>query len=666
MTSSEYHSVSALTYIILIFVISCGLSIYILYSYANKRVFPIFTYLSIFSQLFCAVGIVLIIPLDLAITLDGRKSEDNKQYYNSNYQLIFNVYVSLYWSSTILSNIILPFEEQYNSNGFLTVFSKLKNTFKKLSLVTFCMCVVCCVFFSILIFSRTVQSNLAAIFLTSVLITNTIWMMFLMLLLGYGLIMFPLHIWKKANYQLQLDKVQHKIALEFENVTNAYSQMFVCIGNIMQTKKVIIEEYDSCSELICAVEQLIKKIPIEIECNGNDISNNIIYNKQTNTITLGSLANYAETLYFANCKFTTAQGTLNKLQLQAYNFEDILNSVSEIGEIDSTLRGHHSIEWSFKPQGSYAEYIWLTNVKPFLFKLFGIICACLSVCSYLGVIVSIKNVPPNISPYYKIIELDSITPLRIIVFSFITIGYIFQVAKWSLFQTNVFKSLKLVNNKITWPIPMSINSRIFASISIPLMFFYLGWLHENGILDIKLLNTVFSDFYQMRAIPIAGNPFNAFFPIFLLCVSFLTTIKQLNNFLKYIGFPSLQFDYDEVTDTVLEEGKLKLSKRKKLLKNAYLNMLKQTNQLKHLKNKTFFGVFFNGFKQQSKFHSDVLIENSVDLNGSINLNNSISLTGFDINDGNSKPDIITIGKKIGSFSDMFAKYSVRPIDEEII
>jgi hypothetical protein len=219
---------------------------------------------------------------------------------------------------------------------------------------------------------------------------------------------------------------------------------------------------------------------------------------------------------------------------------------------------------------------------------------------------------------------------------------------------------------------MSINARILASLSTPLVFFYLGWVHENQIIggDFELtytgnkIYTIFSNFYQIKAIPIMGNPFNAFFPILMMCISFLSILNILNKILVTLKCPGLQFGkYDDISDIVLEEGKIKMSKRKKLIKKAYKNMLEQLNNgnTKNTdKNKNLLREFFKGFFQQSKFHCATILLTTDDNNVDENLDGS-SLT---LTQNNLRHDIVKFGKRVGSFSDMFKRYGVKVVTED--
>lgn len=677
------YKINCVVYLIIAFILCTLTSIHIIWKYANRKVFKWYTYITVTLQYICAFSIIAIIPLDLALTIYGRQSFADKQYYYECYEIIFNAYLSFYWGTIILSNFVLIFEEQYNSNGFFTTGTKIRNVCKQLSskIIGTCLCSV--IFFGILVGSKTVGPNLKAVLLTSILITNTVWMVFLMLLLGYGLIMFPVDIWKRGNYDSRLKKIQREIAQEFSNITHSYSDIFLCISNIQKTKKEIESFYKQDQNLNNAIDVLLNESPLDIDCQN---VGNVIINKQKDDVTIGALANYREKLYWANAIFTTSQGKLNKLQSKAYFLEDLIDATSVTADIDSKINNYKSIKWSFKPRSTYYEYIWFVFIKPLFYKIISIICTVMSICSYIGIASSIKNVPLIASPYFLIIHSPDISQTYISTFVFLTIGYTWYVAKWSLFEMKTFKSLELVGNRVTWPIPMSTNSRMFASLSSPLVFFYLGWMHENGIIEGSFendfeghkLHTIFSQFYTIKTIPIAGNPFNAFFPLLIISVSLLTIANQLNNLLVSLHCSGFQFDQYDIDNTAIENGKLKLSKRKKLIKQAYLNMLEQHGLTRHLKQtKQSNGIvrtFFKGFTQQSKFHSDVIFlecdeenqhRNDNGFDSSLNSSNSLNSAVLPNQSSAIQEglDIISLGKKVGSFSDIFKKYGVRPINK---
>ena len=670
------YTINVYAYLVTTFILSVTVPIYILWKYSNRKVFPYHTYLTVFIQYFCAIGMMLMIPLDLALTVTGRRSQEEKDYYDKYFSTIESTYITLYWVG-LLCNLIMIFEEQYNFNGFFTVFGKIKNTCKQLSVQAIILCVICAIFFGILIGTKSVTTNYKALFLTSVLLTNTFWMGFLVLLLGYGLVMFPYDVWKRGNFEQRLFHIQYDIAHEFVNVTKAYAEIFLCLANIQKTKEILEKAVPKNEKLLKYVNILVNDSPVDINCP--EIGN-IIINKQNNNITVGSLADYREILYKNNAIFTTAQGKLNKLQMKAYFLEDLIEATSTVGEIDSQIAGYKYINWSFKQKGSRWEYIWYINIKPIIYKIIGSLCGILSICSYLGIVSMINKIPFNIFPYYIIIHNTNISQIELGACAFISIGYLCYVIKWALFKINIFKSMELIGNKVTWPIPLSTNSRILASLAAPLSFFYLGILHENGMsmgdkdyerdINGNRLKTIFSDFYKMDEIPIIKSPFNIFFSILILCISFFACAQILNKLLVTFHCDQFQLDHYNFSPDALEEGKAKLTKRKKIIKKAYKKMLQHNNRDIH---HSFFDTFFKGFFQHSKFHCEILVEEDEDDNEDKNdeddndiennknvLYSSGSLSLTDPNEINME----LVGRRISQLGSVFRMYSTKVAPED--
>lgn len=644
-------------YLVTIVIFSMIMAFYILAKYANRKVFRIHIYITVFCQYFCTFCIILLIPADLTMTFLGRHSTGAQEYYHKNKKKVMYTYASLYWTITILSNFILIVQEQYNSNGFFTVFTRLKNSLWQLSLQLLAGITCFIILFGILVGSQTVGANFYAVFLTSISITNTIWITFLMLVLGYGLIMYPYDFWTRGNHELRLTKIQKEIAKEFENVTIAYSEIYKCVANIKQTEREILFLSDDVKKNLDIPMKILKQdIPIDITTS--PFIGKIIVNKKNNLITIGSLAHFREKIYWNNCIFTSSQGRLNSLQTKAYFLEDLIGSNDDISNIDAVLEGHRYINWTFGEKSTWREYMWYITIKPYLYKFASVVFGILSTCTYLGIVSNITPIPYNVSPYYVIInniDIDT-DPYLVTFFTFVTLGYLFFVIKWSLFEMKFFKSLRLIGSRGTWPVPMSFNSRIFGSLACPFIFVYLSLIHENGILtNQNKITTIFSNFYEMSAIPILGNPFNAFFPILLLVVSLLTSVNMLNRFLVSIRCSAFQFGDLEISNDLFEEGKLKLSKRKKLIKRAYkLSMHGSDKKIK----KTGLSNFLSGFSQQSKFHSDgFVINDDIDIESQ---NNALEYSSLSITqDVQPQYTFKNLGKRLECISEAFSNYDTR-------
>lgn len=213
-------------YLIILWIFLGMLVSFIMLKYPNYNVFPWHTYPTVFIQYCSAIGIILLVPIDLTITIIGRQYPD---YYYSNIHTIIDMYLSLYWPTLILSNIVLVLQEQYNMDGFFTIKSKIKNILIQLSYQIIIGLVLGSIFFGILVGKHIIGANMDAVLLTYVLITNTIGLGILIVLLGYGLVVYPQTMWYYGDYQYRLQQVQHKAVEEYEKMTIVHFEISMCV-----------------------------------------------------------------------------------------------------------------------------------------------------------------------------------------------------------------------------------------------------------------------------------------------------------------------------------------------------------------------------------------------------------------------------------------------------
>lgn len=82
-----------------------------------------------------------------------------------------------------------------------------------------------------------VDPNASAVLLTIVLLSNTIGLIVIMLLLGYGLVSFPQMLWHKGNLKRQLNIAQQKAASRFKDLGELSLNMSMAVADVMKTKQ---------------------------------------------------------------------------------------------------------------------------------------------------------------------------------------------------------------------------------------------------------------------------------------------------------------------------------------------------------------------------------------------------------------------------------------------
>lgn len=74
-------------------------------------------YPTIFGAYFSALGVLLIIPLDVATTIITRRSISNENNYDERTHILVNIYIWLFLTTQVLGGFVLVLQEAYNHDG---------------------------------------------------------------------------------------------------------------------------------------------------------------------------------------------------------------------------------------------------------------------------------------------------------------------------------------------------------------------------------------------------------------------------------------------------------------------------------------------------------------------------------------------------------------------
>jgi hypothetical protein len=107
---------SVLQYIGIMVVVLIVLSILIVKYYAEPG-FPIHTSITVVICYFCAFGILLIIPPDIASAVVERNRTTSLDDYYDNIQFLSVFYNTLFVTILVMGSVVLVFQEYYNTDG---------------------------------------------------------------------------------------------------------------------------------------------------------------------------------------------------------------------------------------------------------------------------------------------------------------------------------------------------------------------------------------------------------------------------------------------------------------------------------------------------------------------------------------------------------------------
>jgi len=590
MSSSSSSSSSSKSdidsYLGTIFPFLLVLCFFIVYHYAERgHGFPWHTSITCVICYFISLGIILLVPIDIATVIVDRQStlSGSDPTYNANSAEISKAYSSFFVMVIVFAQVVMVFQEYYNCEGHFTILSRLWNAFLIMLRDLVLAAIVGAIILGILVHYKVMPSDGAALQLTAVIVTNTIYEFFLMFLLGYGLIEFPRRWWLDANLDGMLLRTQIKAASDFADIRNDQSNMSIEYANAQKTNDKLQSTPGVSKTLLDAMSTILQELPTEGFSATR--SGEVAYDKKFKPpqITIRSLAALRTRINYCRTQYRMSLSKVEKTKLLAYHLEDLMDAKKRNTPGEPGFDGVQRVNWSLTARTSTTfEYQWHLNYRPWLLRFMAGLWALLSIFSFIGVVGSFNGVNVESTPYFQAVHNSGASTGSIVMFVFVTFGYTVYITFWSLFQMRLGGLMELVPGETT-PLSLSFNARMIARLAAPLVFFYLGWLAENGCTtqnpewtynqapagsDPIEMTSSFADFYQLQQVAFIRRSFGTIFPSILIVFIVMVVTDFYNWLCVKCGASWAQFGIPRVTAEQEREGKRRLVDDKKKTLNA--------------------------------------------------------------------------------------------------
>lgn len=566
------------SYLGVVFPALAVLCIGIVYTYAERdNHFPWHTYITIAICYFASLGILLVVPIDLGTTITDRMStvSGSDPTFSGNTRTLTKAYSTFFVIIIVFAQIVMVWEEYYNCDGHFTLFSRAASSFGYMVRDLLLVAVVGAIVLGILIKQEVVEGTADSLQLTAVICTNVLYELFLMFLLGYGLVEFPRRFWLNANIDNYLLRTQIKAASDFADIRESQVNMSIEFANAMKTMSKLEQTPGHSKELADAMQIIMTELPPD-GFNATRSGEVALDSKlKPPQISIRSLSQLRYRINVARSQYRMALAKVEKTKLLAYHLEDLVAAKARNEPSSPTFDGVPKIHWSISDtMSSTVQYHWHIKYRPWLLRAVAVAWALLSILSFIGVCCSFSGVDVTRTPYFQAVHTRTTTG-GVVIFCFITFGYTIYITLWSLFQMKMGGLMDLVVGETT-PLSLSFNARMIARLAAPLAFFYMGWLAENGctlqdetwiynnapVNPIKMPSS-FSNFYQLQTIPFIKKSFGTIYPSILIAFLFLVVSDAYNWVCVKCGATWAQFGVPRVTAEQEREGKRRLVDDKK-------------------------------------------------------------------------------------------------------
>ncbi|XP_055341186.1 G-protein coupled receptor-associated protein LMBRD2-like [Paramacrobiotus metropolitanus] len=462
-----------------------------------------------------------------------------------------HLWLVLYWSTQVLTWLVLPLMQTYALAGEFSFYGKITTSIKRnvISYGTYT-----AVFAILLIYVAMKpgkQLNWEKVYTIMTSASNSLGLFMLILLLGYGLVEFPRNFWKASDLEYQLAFTQFKLAKVRAEKADAEEETETVLEDIRQA----VEKAPVSTRLRKDLNVIVAKCPEEFRLrvlNPNKIgpppSNRFVRISTTtpdlvvNNALLVSLHTRLISALHKQFKITSVwYGLLEN----GFEYEDCLHN---LWSPDKTFRASYPIirsKWMSKLVTPRIEWFWKCKARQWTLKIFSV---CLSCCSLVVVWSECTFFvqEPVLSTFAILVKVAAShkTYVNVELVSFCIIAYMSVCAYYTVFHIRIFDYYNLSLRHQT-----DENSLIFCGILLcrltpPLCLNFLGLIHmDSHIIPTRTAETAFTRIMgHMTLLPIISRGLNIYFPIFvvLLCgCTFLRLERKLLNFFGYQQYTSV-------------------------------------------------------------------------------------------------------------------------------
>ncbi|GMJ12913.1 hypothetical protein like AT5G65290 [Hibiscus trionum] len=502
---------------------------------------------------FCSFSIIILVPADIWTTMFGQYSRGISFFWSLTY-----------WSTFLLTWVVVPTIQGYEDAGDFTVVERLKTSLHE-NLV-FYLCVgsvglVGLVLF--VIFSKNWSGDILGFAMAC---SNTFGLVTGAFLLGFGLSEIPKGIWKNVDWSFQHKVLSHKVAKMAVKLDNAHQEFSSAIV-VAQATSNQIKKRDSLRPYMNIIDgmlyQMLKEDPSFKPQGGRFGEIDMDYNTDQK-----SMATLRRRLRIAREEYCRYRSEYMSFVLEALELEDTIRNYER-----RNITGWKFVS-SFKPErtgklGSsfdMMEFVWRCVLRKQLEKLFAIILGCMSAAILLAE-ATILPVGVDLSLCSILINSVGKQEMLVQVIAFVPLMYMCICTYFSLFKIGMLMFYSLTPRQ-TSSVSLLMICSMVARYAPPISYNFLNLIHfpdnRKTIFEKRMGNID-------DAVPFFGKGFNKIYPLIMVIYTLLHVANFFDLVIDYFGnWRIFNFqEQDEDTDGFDPSGLIILQKERALLERGH-------------------------------------------------------------------------------------------------
>ncbi|XP_038048616.1 G-protein coupled receptor-associated protein LMBRD2-like [Patiria miniata] len=475
-----------------------------------------------------------------------------------------DIWLIVYWTTFILTWIIMPLMKSYANAGDFTISGKLKSAIIQNAIWYGSYLLIFGVLLIYVAANPNLQldgDNLQVIGITA---SNTWGLFLLVLLLGYGLVEVPRQFWAQSRKGYLLNYTYFQLAKLSTERSEATEELEDLLEDIRRASDSV--RYNQ--PIRKHVNTIISKCPENFqESLSKHLDDFKDYSDNRPRIpTEKELVRLHQKLIFASLAKRRTDAQWDVLIEKALHLEDI-----QINENNHTRKFKHSFDPNYSFLPSYicsptVEWYWYVWLMPTVLKVVAILLLLFSLVVVWSE-VTFFSIEPELSLFAIVIDAAArdYNYLCIELLSCIIIAYLCWCAYYTVFKVRVFNYYYLAPHHQTDENSLLFCGTMLCRLTPSLCLNFLGLIHLDGHVTGKedMIETSYTSIMgrHIDVLPFMEAGFYIYYPITVVLLCIATYFHLGSRCLSFLGFQQFVGDEDMTTD-LMNEG-LQLVKRER-------------------------------------------------------------------------------------------------------
>ncbi|XP_065069305.1 G-protein coupled receptor-associated protein LMBRD2-like [Rhopilema esculentum] len=566
-------------------VVAAFITICLLHRYGNWRKQHLIVTIAVFIAWYFSFLIIFVLPLDVSATcyrecqkLHHRKNAtsllSNETKKENNFcevpwsympsYVLPDLWRVVYWSSQLLSWIILPMMQSYEYAGEFSVAGKIKTALYENAIWYGSYLLIFGIILVYVAVHPSMQLNGEQLRIIGITASNTWGLLLLILLMGYGLIELPRTAWNMSVPGFLLSQTLFKISklsTEKEDVEEELTET-------LQTVVKASEDIRYNSSLRKYIDTIIKKCPDASEdlfrtAKDDYVDYNDVNGKSVQMHSEKSLVSLHKKVIVITQRAHRTNVQWNMLLQKAIRLDDLEKNRESPDRIfkASSLTNQQSpstlsakIEWFWK--------LWLT---PALLKGVALVLMLFTVMLVWSEM-TFFSTSPTLSLFAVLIRVAKTEYLyfQVEVISFFTVMYMCTCTYYTVFKMRIFNYYYFAPNHQTDANSLLFSGLLLCRLTYALSLNFLAMIHLDGHVADTVEQASFTVFMgHMDVISFISKGLNVYYPMLILLICLCTYFKVGSRILHCFGVQQFLVD-EELSTEYVNEGRdiLKAEKRR--------------------------------------------------------------------------------------------------------